>query len=334
MSNLPQALVYSKYGKPSEVLHFEEINIPQLGPHDALVALRMSVVNPSDFGLISGHYGRSRSLPTVAGREGVGEVIALGDAVTSLSLGSYVRMPEELGVWQQVICVSANALMSIPHDIPLEMACMAFINPPTAVRLLSDFVALQAGDWMIQNAANSALGFCIVGLARSLGVHTVNVVRDLSWRDELEKQGADIVVSEDSEYWKHMDEHTNGSPIKLGINSIGGHSVAHLIKAMGNDAQVVTVGAMVGDLIRFPTADFIFRNIQLKGFWMDAWFNNHSQEEGQAFMDDVFSFMKKGYFDIPVAQCFPFEDVIQAIESAGKYSRKGKVLIDSQWGFR
>jgi len=42
---------------------------------------------------------------------------------------------------------------------------MMTINPPTAALLLSEFVSLQPGEWVIQNAANSAVGLYLVQLA-------------------------------------------------------------------------------------------------------------------------------------------------------------------------
>ena len=43
---------------------------------------------------------------------------------------------------------------------------MIRINPPTAKLLLSDIVALKAGDWLIQNVANSAVGRLVIGMAK------------------------------------------------------------------------------------------------------------------------------------------------------------------------
>jgi pyruvate/2-oxoglutarate dehydrogenase complex dihydrolipoamide dehydrogenase (E3) component len=54
---------------------------------------------------------------------------------------------------------------------------MMAINPPTAALLLNEFVALGPGDWVIQNAANSAVGLYLVQLAQYRGFRTVNVVR-------------------------------------------------------------------------------------------------------------------------------------------------------------
>ena len=46
---------------------------------------------------------------------------------------------------------------------------MMTINPPTAALLSSEFVRLDPGEWVIQNAANSAVGLYLVQLARYRG---------------------------------------------------------------------------------------------------------------------------------------------------------------------
>ena len=71
---------------------------------------------------------------------------------------------------------------------------MLRINPPTALLLLTDIVALKPGDWVIQNVANSAVGRLVIRLARPRGVQTVNVVRRESLFAELKALGADACV--------------------------------------------------------------------------------------------------------------------------------------------
>jgi NADPH:quinone reductase and related Zn-dependent oxidoreductases len=49
---------------------------------------------------------------------------------------------------------------------------MLKINPMTAWRLLHDYVDLARGDWLIQNAANSAAGRAVIQIAHELGYKT------------------------------------------------------------------------------------------------------------------------------------------------------------------
>ena len=176
------ALRYHKFGKPHDVLVAEELPLPQVVSGQALVRMLAASINPSDFGMIMGNYGRLRELPALAGNEGVGEVEEVGPGVENVRVGQWVRMPVEEGSWRQACVAEASTLYCVPEGLPAETAATAFVNPPTAWRLLHDFVSLQPGDWVIQNAGNSALGLCVIQLARHLGLKTLNVVR----RSELE----------------------------------------------------------------------------------------------------------------------------------------------------
>ena len=76
---------------------------------------------------------------------------------------------------------------------PLQLA-MLTANPPTALLMLEQFGALGAGDWVVQNAANSGVGAAVVAVARERGLRTVNVVRRESAAAEVEALGGDLVL--------------------------------------------------------------------------------------------------------------------------------------------
>jgi len=325
------ALRYHEHGKPEDVLQLDSIDVSDPGPGEALVALRAAVLHPSDIGMVAGTYGRLRGLPAVAGREGVGEVLAVGEGVARLSVGDRVRMPEDR-VLAAASCVDADTLEKAPSDLPLDMAAMAFINPPTAYRLLKDFIDLQEGDWVIQNAANSAVGQCVIGLARHRGFKTINVVRDVAkWEGPLKEMGGDVVLADGEDFYKQIQDATGGDKPRLGLNSIGGESVIKLIRSMGEDSVVVTFGGMVGDKIRFPTRNLIFDNLCLMGFWLDRWSRLASAADRGAMQHEVHELIRQGAFQISIAEKYPLAEAKAAFDAAQSGGRDGKVLVTSDF---
>lgn len=321
------AVRYHEHGKPKEVLVLDEVCVASPGKGEVLFELLAATVNPSDLGMIMGSYGRLKELPAVAGREGVGKVIALGDGVDSLQVGDQVQMPEHIGVWRQKGIAQAADLLRVPSFLTPEQGATAFVNPATAVRLLSDFGELQSGDWLIQNAANSAVGFSVIGYAKHKGFRTINVVRNQQWEADLKAAGADVVVIEGSDYPKHLQDLTGGALPKLGLNSVGGNSVSDIIKSMGEGGTVVTFGGMVGDKIRFPTRQLIFSDLTLQGYWMDKWNRRQSREAITAFYGEVFDLIGRGVMQVPVEKTYPFSDALAAVKQGFAAGRKGKVLI-------
>jgi len=318
------AAIYDSFGKASEVLKIKEIELPEIKSNEALVKLIRAVVNPSDMGMIGGSYGKLKTLPAVAGREGIGEVIALGDSCKSLKIGDYVRMPEDLGAWQSHIIYDESKLFKIPNDIDPNDACMAFINPPTALCVLREFCKLEKGDYIIQNGAGSALGYFMIQLCKHYGFKTINMLRNAKGKEaSLKAIGADIVIDESEFDAKKLKEICK-SPIKLGLNQIGGESISNMIKAVSDGAPIVTIGAMTGDAVRFPTRFLIFNDISLRGFWWDKWQRTHDSSE---IFNEIFSLMRAKKLKAPVDKIFALSDITSAMLAAEQSSRQGKILL-------
>ena len=321
------AAVYRNYGKPTEVVQAEEVEVPALKEGQILVKFLRAAINPSDLGMIGGSYGTLKELPAIAGREGVGEVVEVASGAT-IKVGERVRLSAELGTWQQYQVLDSAKAMVVPSDIDINTESMAFINPPTALCVLEEFEKLNAGDWIIQNGAGSALGYFMIQICASRGIKTVNMLRNAeAKRAELEKIGANIVVDEKDFDAKKIKELTGGK-LLLGLNQIGGESVSNMIKAMGNSATIATIGAMVSDAVRFPTRFLIFNDLRLRGFWWDKYQRTHSKEEVASIFDKIFAMIKNGTLQAPVDSTFKLENVNNALKRASENSRMGKVMLD------
>ena len=318
-------LVYNELGSPSEVLQLIESEIPDPAPDQVLIELVAATINPSDYGMIQGSYGSLRNLPAVAGREGVGKIIALGTAVTDYQLGDHVVIPPELGCWQTRLLAPAPNLRIIPKDIPVEMAAMLTVNPPTAWRILRD-AYLPPNAWVIQNAANSAVGIFVIQMAKHLGLKTLNVVRRPELINPLKALGADCVVTEDSGFEKQIKELTNGGNCLLALNSIGGESASRLIKSLNNGGTMVTFGAMSFEATRFPTRYLIFNDIKLTGFWMDRWYRENPWARQQIMFENLYGLIRDQTITAPVAQRFPLAQFKEALV-ANSSPKMGKVLL-------
>src|SRR5438270_2123031 len=89
-----KAVVYSQPGGP-EVLRLVERPVPEPGPGEVRVAVRVSGVNPTDWK--ARHGGRSGELPfpeVVPNQDGAGTLDAVGEGV------DFARVGERVWVWE------------------------------------------------------------------------------------------------------------------------------------------------------------------------------------------------------------------------------------------
>lgn len=320
-----KAICHHEFGRPLEVLRLEDVKQaePQVG--EVRVRLLAATINPSDYGMIAGSYGRLSELPAVAGREGVGVVEAIGRGVTRVGVGARVRFPEA-GAWQETACMPAANLLLVPADVPIEQAAFSFINPPTAYCLLQKMVDLAPGSWVVQNAGNSTVGLAVIQMAKTMGFKTISQVRRGELIAPLKALGADHVVIEGSGWAKQLKELTGGEPIQLALNSIGGESASDQIKALGEGGTQVTFGGMVGDLVRFPTRFLIFNDVRLVGFWWDQWCQKAGSQGLNQVMSAVYGMMRDGTLKLPVEATYSFAEYEAAIKH-DQQPRLGKVLL-------
>ena len=320
-----KAICHYAFGKPLEVLQLDKVARPEPSDGEVRVRLLAATINPSDYGMIGGSYGRLRELPAVAGREGVGVVDALGHGVSGIGVGTRVRFPDQ-GAWQETACMPAADVLAVPEDVSVEQAAISFINPPTAYCLLKKIVNLAPGSWVLQNAGNSAVGLSVIQIAKVLGLKTISQVRREALIEPLQALGADHVVIEGSGWVEQVNQLTEGEPIRLALNSIGGESAMHQIKVLGESGMQVTYGGMVGELVRFPTRYLIFNDVRLVGFWWDQWCQRAGKNGLDEVMSAVYAMMREGTLKLPVEATYSFAEYERALKH-DKSPRLGKILL-------
>ena len=128
--------------------------------------------------------------------------------------------------------VKVADLVVVPNEIDFAQAAMLKINPLTAWRLLHGYVRLERGDWLIQNAANSAAGRAVIQISRKLGYKTVNIVRREELIEDLRAEGGDVVLVDGEKLRDEVAEATGRAPIRLGLNAVGGESALRLANTL------------------------------------------------------------------------------------------------------
>ncbi|MDB6076371.1 MAG: hypothetical protein JWO82_118, partial [Akkermansiaceae bacterium] len=290
---------------------------------DGQVRLKMlaAPVNPADLNLIAGTYGRHPGLPSVAGLEGCGEVIE--SRSPDFATGDLAMALRPVGSWAaQAIADPAN-LFRIPAGIDPLQAAMLKVNPATAWRLLTGFAELPAGAWVIQNAANSAVGRCVIVLAKYLGLRTINLVRRGELIGELKALGADEVFLDSDE----IPEDFGGERPRLAFNCVGGESSLRLLKRLGHGGIHITYGAMARRPVTVTARSLIFDDIQVRGLWITRWVETAPAAEVQAVYQKLSSLMLEGVLAIPVDSTYALAEFPAALVRLDAPERQGKILF-------
>jgi mitochondrial enoyl-[acyl-carrier protein] reductase / trans-2-enoyl-CoA reductase len=328
MNKTINTTIYQRYGNPADVLKVETRPWPTPAEDEAVVKLRAAPINPADLNQIEGKYPVRPDLPATPGFEGTGIVVEVGAQVKGLTSGALVILPHNVGTWRDAVAVKANELVVVPDGIEPVQAAMLKINPLTAWRLLHDYVDLQKGDWVIQNAANSAAGRDVIQIAHELDYKTVNVVRRAEVIDELRAEGGDVVLIDGDNLREQVKNATGGASIRLGLNSVGGDSALRLANCLAPGSTLVSFGAMSLQPLKIPTGLLIFKDLRFRGIWINKWYDNATPTERIETFRPLFEMAKRGLLKTKVEKAYPLSEVKAAVAHAAQGKRSGKIVFE------
>ena len=198
------------------------------GPTRLSSTSRPQPVEPTDLYIVAGVYGRLPPLPHLLGAEGAGRVSAVGRNVKYLKEGDRCMVPPLSSAWVNKVKAEASFLRPLPSG-DVNQLSMLGINPLTAYLLLTEFRPLKAGDWIIQNGANSSVGRAVIPIAKARGIRTVSVVRRLELVDEMTALGGDVVLIDGLDLPRRIAAATDKAKIELALDSVGGLATQRLL---------------------------------------------------------------------------------------------------------
>ena len=318
------ALQISSFGEPSDVV--ELVKLPD--PHDplaneVLVAMEYAPINGSVLQTIRGQYGRLPSLPAGLGNEGVGRILSVGVEVDDLKVGDRVPLPSPSPSWREKIILPSTGLFPLPQNADPQQLSMLSINPPTAALLLSEYVELKPGDWVIHNAGNSGVGRSVIAFAKDRGLRTVSLVRRQELIDELVAAGGDIVLVDGAEISARVAQATGNAKVALALDGVGEEAMLSLSSCLSPGGTLVLYSAVSSKPGLASFVDLVFRNVTIRGFWLANPAFRASPKVVEAIKTGA-RLMAEGKLHMPVAATYP---LVAAKEAIAHAQRGGKVLF-------
>ena len=316
------------FGRPEEAIEVVEQADPgSPGADEVTIDAEYVPINPADILNLEGRYGAAPpALPMIPGAEGVGRITAAGSSVRHLKPGDRVLLPGP-GCWRERFKAPAKVLFALPEGVDPKQLAMLRVNPPTAYLMLHQVVAPKAGQWVIQNAANSGVGHCLIRLARLAGVKTVNVVR----REELVKpllaSGGDVVLIDGPDLDARVRAAIGEASLPLAIDAVGGSGTQRLARCLSDGGTVVNYGVLSGEPCLVDGRDTVFRDVRLQGFWLRKWYVDTPPAEIAGLYRKLAAWLADGTLTVEVEAVYPVRRIKEAVAHAARGGRSGKILV-------
>jgi trans-2-enoyl-CoA reductase len=324
---LSRAAVHEAYGAPREVLRVVEQHPGDPAEGEVVLRMEAAAMHIADLRTIEGAATFRQPLPRTPGFEGVGRVERAGrDA--GFAPGDRVFPPLGSGTFRERLRCRGTDCLPAPEGDAAQLALLT-VNGPTAAVLLEDFAALQPGDWLVQNAANSSCGRYLIRLAHLAGVRTVNIVRRPEMVDELLALGGDAVLVDGPDLAARVRAATGGAAPRLGVDAVAGAATQRIAACLAPESPLVCYGAMGQAPCEIDFYLMFREGIVLHGLSFVRQLRRRRPDEVRALYARLAGLMADGTLAARIAAVYPLGRVVEACEHAARSGaeRDGKVII-------
>ena len=286
-----QAAVIREFGDP-ELLHLEEVPIPEPRSGHVLVKILSAGVNRLDHYIRQGAIDPELPLPHVLGADAVGEIAELGEGVGDFRIGDRVIVvpgypadtaeydvyPASLapsfslpglhawGAYAQFIAVPARFVVRDETGLTPEQAATLPVVLATSVRAVKEVGGVAAGDHVLIQAGASGSGSMQIQVAKALGAKVATTIRDEAKRDLVDSLGADLVINAKTEdLVEAVTAFTDGRGADVVIDNLGGAVLSDSIRAARAAGTIVAYGFAAGAEVTFDIRDLFFAQKRLLG---------------------------------------------------------------------
>ena len=322
-----RSVVHHSFGAPADVLVAADRPVPEPGPGQVRVRMRLAPIHNHDLLTVRGLYGWKPRLPAIGGSEGLGIVDALGEGVEGLAPGQRVAAASGQGTWAEYFLAAGRMLVPVPDGIGDEIAAQLVAMPLSALMLL-EFLDVEPGQWLVQNAANGAVGKALAMLAAARGVRVLSLVRRREAVAEMAALGIDHVLCTADDDWRAAARALLGKDgARAASDSVGGTASGELVPLLGDGGVLVSFGVMGGEPMRIPPGDLIFRDVTVKGFWGSRTSREMAPHTRQRLSAELLQRAASGDLRLPVDGIYALEQAAQAAAASQRPGRGGKVLL-------
>ena len=257
-------------------LRLGEVADPRPGPAQVLLRVRFAALNPADAFLARAMYPAKPSLPHILGRDGVGDVVAVGPGVEHVQVGETVgilRCKVGVEVWgtlAEQVMVPADSVTRVPHGWSFEEMAGAPLVFLTAWQALTQWdeppAPPPAGSVLLVTGASGGVGVASVLLGKSMDLTVVALSRSVEKGARLKTLGADVVCDPaDKNLVKAVTAAISPKRVDLAVDSVGGALLTRVIAMLGYGGRISVVGRSGGTVPEFNTASLLFRRNRIGG---------------------------------------------------------------------
>ena len=291
-----RAMVLREHGGP-EVLHFEDVEMPEPGPGEVRVRVRAVSVNHLDIWVRKGGPAFKLEYPHRLGSDIAGVIDAVGEGARGEVGATCVLQPglscmhcmqclsghDNLCRWYRILGENAQGgyaeyivvpdvnLAPYPERLDFPNAAAAILPFLTAWQMVVHKARVAAGDTVLVQGAGSGVGVAAVQIAKLFGARVIATASSAAKLERAKQLGADVGIDYTTQdFVAETRALTDKRGVDVVIEHVGGETFTKSVRAVRNGGRIVTCGATAGFNPAIDLRQIFFRQVEVLGSTMGS----------------------------------------------------------------
>jgi len=339
-----KAVLFREHGGP-EVLSYEDLPEPTIGPEDVRVRVKACALNHLDIWIREGNPAYPMTLPHVPGSDAAGIVEQVGGHVDSVTVGQRVFVSPGISCWKCDQCLAGRDnlcrsyglvgakthgsyaeylkvpfrnVLPIPENLSFEQAAAFPLVSMTASHMLFALAGLQHGETVLIMGAGSGVGSMAVQMAKLAGARVMATVGSDDKIPRAVILGADAVINHTKEKVSERAKLlTEGHGVDVVIEHIGPEVWDTCLDSLARGGRLITCGATTGGEVTLNLRFVFARQLTIKGAYMGT----------RAELVKASELMGQGRLTSVIDRTFPLHEARAAQELMLSRRFFGKILL-------
>ena len=303
---------------------FTDIAVPDPAQGEIRVRIHACGLNFADLLMVKGTYQDTPALPFTLGMEVSGVVDALGEGVTSVSVGDRVAVFGGQGGLAEYGCFDARRAVTLPDEMPMVDAAAFQIAYGTSHVALDHRARLQPGETLLVLGAAGGVGLTAVEIGRLMGAMVVACARGAAKLDAAKAAGADHLIDAETQDIRAEMKALGGADVVY--DPVGGDQFEAAFRACKPEARLLPIGFASGDVPQIKSNHLLVKNLSVLGLYWGGYLQFRPEVITDS-LRTLLGWYSEGRLSPHVSNALVFDDVADGLELLRSRKSTGKVVI-------
>jgi NADPH2:quinone reductase len=321
-----------QHSEDIDCLELAEIELPSPADDEVQIRIKACSVNFPDLLMIQDKYQFKPPLPFAPGGEFAGDVIAVGNNVSSFKAGDRVMSGARFGGFAEAVNVPLTSVNLIPGNIAYEKAASYAMAYLTAFVALTIRGTLQAGETLLVHGATGGVGMAAVDLGKHLGATVIATGGTDEKLAMVKSRGADHVINYTlpdgslGGFREQVKALTDGRGADVIYDPVGGTVFDESMRCINWNGRLLTIGFTSGVWPLAKVNHILIKQISVIGVRAGE-IGRRDPELGKRNMEALYQLLETGAIDPYVCASFPLEQAVEAMKMLENRTVVGKVVV-------